>query len=148
MALTDSLVTVADAIVAILEAKKVQLGIQDFYYGDQDRLPRSPAICVETGEKIRELNGAPRRTLVTLPVYLLVYHGALKAAAAGQRKENDVLAELIETELHKATNRDLGGIVIHQMVTALEPGYQRKTDGLWQTTQITITATSQVQLPS
>ena len=146
--LTDSLVEVAEAIGAILEANKTTWGVKDIYYGDQDRIPRNPAICIETGEKTRELNGAPRRTLVTLPVYLLVYHNALTAGAAGQRKANDTLAELIETELHKAENRDLGGIVIHTMCTALEPGYQRKRDALWQTTQITVTATSQVQLPS
>lgn len=145
MSLTDSVVTVAEAVIDILEAKKSALGIQDIYYGDQKRIPRSPAICIETGEKSRELNGAPRRTLVTIPINLLVYHNALEAGAAGQRKTNDTLAESVEATLHD--NADLGGIVIHCFCTSLEPGYVSKSGTLWQATNISLTATSQIMLP-
>jgi hypothetical protein len=143
--LTDSLVVVAGAVSDILVGVQGTLGIQDIWYGDQDRIPRSPAVCIETGEKTRELNGAPRRTLVSLPIYLLVYHNALEAGANDQRLKNDTLAEAIETELHN--HEDLGGLVVHSYCTALEPGYQRKRDALWQVTNITFVATSQVMLP-
>jgi hypothetical protein len=145
MVLTDSLVVVAQAVQAIVVANKTAWGIQDIYYGDQTLIPRSPAVCIETGEKVRELNGAPRRVLVTLPVYLLVYHNALMPSSDTQRHDNDLLAETIEAELHN--HKDLGGIVVHCYCTALEAGYQLKSGTLWQTTRITLEATSQVQLP-
>lgn len=147
MPLTDSLVNVADSLIGILDAAKKDLGIKDIWYGDQDRIPRSPAVCIETGEKKRRLKGAPRMTSVELPVYLMVYHGALKAGSEGQRKENDRLAEAIETEIHKNANKDLGDTVIHVMCTALEPGFLRKRDAIWQVTRITVEAESQVLLP-
>lgn len=143
--LTDQLVVVANALKGILEDAQEDLGLEDVFYGDLDRIPRSPAACIETGEKTRELEGAPRRTLVTMPVYIFVYHNALKAASDDQKEENDLLSEAIETEIHKYPH--LGGLVIHGMCTALEPGYEQKQDNIWQVTRITYEATSKVMLP-
>lgn len=145
--LTDDIVLVAKALQKIIEDNKRALGIKDVFYGDQDRIPRSPGLCVETGETNRELNGAPRRVLVKMTVYLLVYHNALKAGAAGQREENDALAKAVQTEIHKNENKDLGGLIIHGYCTNAEMGYLQKQDSLWQVTRITHESTSQVLLP-
>lgn len=147
MPLTDDIVLVADALKLIVESTKPTLKIKDVYYGDQERIPRNPSVCLETGETSRELNGAPRRVAVSMTVYLMVYHNALKAGAAGQRRENDMLAKLLQDELHKNEHKDLGGLIVHGFCTRAEAGWQQKSDGLWQATRITYEAQSQVLLP-
>jgi hypothetical protein len=146
--LTDDIVLVANALKNILApSNKPILGLRDVFYGDQERIPRNPAICIETSDTVRELNGAPRRVAVRMTIYLMVYHNSLKAGAAGQREQNDQLAVDLQTELHKDINKDLGGLIIHGFCTQAESGWQQKENALWQATRITYEAQSQVMLP-
>lgn len=62
MALTDSLSAVAKYIQDMIDIKKVDLGLKHVYYGEQNKIPNFPAATVEAVEKLRTLNGAPRRT--------------------------------------------------------------------------------------
>lgn len=147
--LTDSYVTVAQAVNSILVANRTTLGLQDVFYGDQNRIPRTPAACVEPGGKSRTLNGMPRRTDLTLTAYVLVYHFRL-ATAEAVRLENDTLAEDIEAFLHiDAQLKDTEGeaVVIDSMVTSIESGYQMKANSLFRASRLTFEARSQIQLP-
>jgi hypothetical protein len=145
--LTNSEVACALYLQDLLETNKVALGVRDVFYGDQVRIPYSPAICVETGRKERALNGAPRRTEITLNVHLLVYHAPIEDGQV-TRLQNDLLDEAIETLIHLEDNRTLGGLVVHGMVVAIEPGYQIKAGSTYRASRIDYQATSQVQLPS
>jgi hypothetical protein len=142
--LTDSLVTVSKYIETMLSSNAVALNLEDVFYGDQQRIPRTPAACVESGEKRRALKGAPRMTLVDITTYIIVYHYKLKSVQE-IREDNDLLAEAIETLVH--SDCKLGGYVIDSMVTSVESGYQMKGNSLFRASRLTIEARSQVLLP-
>jgi hypothetical protein len=142
--LTDSLVTVSKYIETMLSSNAVALNLEDVFYGDQQRIPRTPAACVESGEKRRTLKGAPRMTLVDITTYIIVYHYKLKSVQE-IREDNDLLAEAIETLVH--SDCKLGGYVIDSMVTSVESGYQMKGNSLFRASRLTIEARSQVLLP-
>jgi hypothetical protein len=142
--LTDSLVTVSKYIETMLSTNAVALNLEDVFYGDQQRIPRTPAACVESGEKRRALKGAPRMTLVDITTYIIVYHYKLKSVQE-IREDNDLLAEAIETLVH--SDCKLGGYVIDSMVTSVESGYQMKGNSLFRASRLTIEARSQVLLP-
>lgn len=150
MTLTDSYVAFAKDVQTRLEAAKVTLGIEQIFYGDQERIPVTPAVCIEPGDKKRTLNGLPRRTEVQMTVYLLVYHYQLDSPQT-IRENNDELAESIETFLHQdAQFRDGSSVptVVDSMVTSIESGYQPKRNSLFRASRITLEARSQMQLPA
>jgi hypothetical protein len=128
----------------MLSTNAVALNLEDVFYGDQQRIPRTPAACVESGEKRRALKGAPRMTLVDITTYVIVYHYKLKSVQE-IREDNDLLAEAIETLVH--SDCKLGGYVIDSMVTSVESGYQMKGNSLFRASRLTIEARSQVLLP-
>lgn len=150
MPLTDSYVTVARYIETLLVNNKTTLGLQDVFYGDQERIPRTPAAVVEPGGKQRTLNGAPRRTQVDITAYVIIYHYNLKNIET-LREDNDRLAEQIEATIHQdAQMKDGTGNmqVVDSMVTAVESGFQPKGNSLFRASRLTIEARSQAQLPS
>lgn len=149
MTYTDSMTVIAKHLEKLLGDNKEDLGIYDIFYGDQDRIPHTPTVCVEPGDKRRELNGAPRRTSVIITTYLLVYHNPVKSVAQ-IREEDDLLAESVESLIHQdAQMKDSGGNdqVIDSLVTVIESGYQVKANTLFRASRMTIEVRSQVQLP-
>ena len=151
MPLIDSFTEFARITQALLEANKVALGLQVVYFGDQARIPITPAACVEPGGKRRVLNGMPRRTEVTLACYVIVYHYNLKSPQ-DIREDVDDQAELIESFLHmdaqlRDTNSEMR--VIDSMVTDIDSGYSTKSrNSLFRASRLTFEARSQVLLPS
>lgn len=143
--MTGSLYVLSKWIETQLETNKAALGLQDVFYGDQDRIPRTPAACVEPGEKRRELNGAPRRTMVTFVIYILVYHNPVKTVEA-IRNDLTALAELIETLIH--SDAQMGDNVIDSLVVQLEDGFLQRSNTLFRASRLTVEARQQVQLPS
>jgi hypothetical protein len=149
MPLTDSYVDLAKDVQTRLEAAAVSLGLTAVYYGDQDRIPTTPAACVEPGDKDRELNGMPRRTEVEMTVYVILYLYNLKSPEE-IREDVDTIGEAVESLLHTdAQLRGVGGepTVIDSMVRRVESGYQQKRNSLFRATRLTFVARSQVQLP-
>lgn len=145
MPLTNNLLPVAQYLENLLETNKAVLGLQDVWYGDQSRIPRTPTACIDPGEKRRTLNGAPRRTLLDLTVYILIYHNPIKNIEVINR-DSDGLAESVEAKIHE--NAQMGGLVIDSMVTAVEYGYQSRRNTLYRVSRLTVEGRSQVQLPS
>ena len=142
--LTGSLVDIATYLHDLVVANQATLGLADVFWGDQDRIPRTPAVAIEPDSKSRMLDGAPRRTLVEARVVLLVYHAKVQDIQV-TRKQADQFAEAVETLIH--TDKNLGGLVIHGMVTDLESGYAYKSGTLFRTARLIYTATSKVSLP-
>lgn len=150
MPLIDSYVTLAHTIEAKLVASKELLGIKRVYYGDQERIPETPSVCVEPGGKTRELNGMPRRTEVTMVCFIFVYHYRL-ASPEDIREENDELAETIEAFLHTDAQLRVATVptVIDSMVRGVESGISNKgRNSLFRASRLTFEARSQVLLPS
>lgn len=118
--------------------------VPDIYYGDQTNIPRVPALCVDTGEKRRELNGAPRRTMVTLICYIVIYHSKVQDMQS-TRQQADHVAEQVEDLVH--ADPHLGDTVIHSLVTGVESGYLMRRGSLFRASRLTVEATVQTQLP-
>jgi hypothetical protein len=129
----------------LIESNKASLGVQDVYYGDQANIPRTPTVCMEPGEKTRSPNGVPRRTLVTITNYLIVYHSEV-ASMQTVRLEDDQLAEAIETLVH--TDATMGGLVIDSLVASVESGYLQRARAMFRASRLTVSATVQEQLPT
>jgi hypothetical protein len=142
--LTDQVAVVAQYVHDLLEENKVDLGLVDIWYGDQDKIPRQPAACVEAGPKSRDLNGAPRRTSVLMDVYVIIYHEHVTDSEENQKK-SEQLAQRVEDFLHQ--DAQLNGLVIHSMVTTNEPGYVRRGGAQVKASRLTFQCTSQKMLP-
>src|SRR5512139_916007 len=147
--LTGSIVVVADAMITQIQGGTysivpADLAPMDIFYGDQERIPRTPAVCVEPGEKNRELQGAPNMTSNTFDIYVLIYHNKMQEIQL-TRRECDVLAYEIEKRLHQ--NLQLGGIIIHGYCVSNESGYTYKQNTLYRSARLTYRATSKTSLP-
>lgn len=144
MPLTASTVIVTDYLFNLINTNKAALTLEAVYYGDQDRLPVTPVACVEPNEKARELKGVPRKTDVTIEVFIFVYHSEVQSTQVN-RRDADLMAENIETLIH--ADRTLGGNVIHNFVTRVESGYARKSNTVVRASRLTVQALSQQHLP-
>lgn len=146
MELTDSLTEFALWVKSNLEDPTFMsmLGIKSVTYGDQEKLAVVPTVCVEPSGKNRNYNAAPRRTAVSLEVFVLIYHGSLQSVQEN-RKEADQLAEDVESRLH--LDPTCGGLVISSYVSNLSSGVANKGGTILRATRLTFTAQSQVMLP-
>lgn len=140
---TDSLTVVADAIKAKLQtpASVAALGLRDandVAYGDQQKIPRTPYICVETGTKTRELSGIGGKGRVDnhFTVFIMVYISQVKSVQVN-RHDADALAEKVELILHEDVT--IGGTVIHGFVTSIEPGFSTRSGELMRVARVTWT---------
>jgi hypothetical protein len=124
---TDSADVIATYIYDMLEANTSALVIQDVWYGDQELLPRTPAVCVNPGTKKRQFQGATFRTLNDIETYVLVYFGKIQDVQANLHGATQ-LADSIETLVH--SDLTLGGNVIAVLCTQNEPGMINKA-GVW-----------------
>lgn len=146
---TQSIVTITDYIVDKLKDNYEDLGLNqrdDVYYGDQDKLPRSPAICIDTGRKQRQLAGVAvaRRTENTFLIYIIVYHGEVRNSQVN-RRDADVLAEQVETLLHQ--DPTFGGLVIHGFVKEIVSGYSRKANSTYRSARLAWEGQTKLMIP-
>jgi hypothetical protein len=141
---TDKLTVYTQALVDKFTANAVSLGIQDVFYGDQNKVPRSPAVCVEPNDKGRDLVGAPRYTETILSVYVIIYHAVVQDEQV-TRKQADLFAEAVEDLIH--LDPQLGGLVIHCMVTSSQSGYAVKARSLFRATRMIVEGKVRKTLP-
>jgi len=134
MALTNQITVLTQYIVDRLTTSKTSLGLKDIFYGDQELIPRYPAVAVDSVSKERELAGLPFRTDNNFTILLLVYHAQISNTAV-TRKSCDEFAEAIELNLHDDTT--MGGNVIHGYVTMMESGFAVRGGSQLRATRIT-----------
>jgi len=102
-------------------------------YGDQNRIPTTPTLCVESGATARVLAGVGGRgrTENDLVCYLLLYWAKVDTNQK-TKKDSELCAEAIayylDSNVTLERNGD-GGIVIHGYVSSIEPGYSRRNEG-------------------
>jgi hypothetical protein len=151
VAYTGKLSVVAHAYLDIVNAVKVANNIQDVYYGNQVMFPRTPCVVVEPDTKNATIRNAPRGTLNTFRVLVLIVHSKVQDSQV-TRDEADALAEALETEFHRAVYKTLpDGIgqdrVVHQFVVRVESGFVNRQNSDFMTTKITLEAENVTQLP-
>jgi hypothetical protein len=129
----------------IYEARTT-LGLRNdaILFGDVDRIHVTPMVCVDSGSKERELNAAPRRTLVTGTTYILVYHSAVKQATAN-REDDDQFAEQLEALIHQ--DSVFGGLCHFSLVRSVEFGYQIRNNTVYRASRLTVEAQWNEMLP-
>jgi hypothetical protein len=125
--------------------------IMDVYYGDQNKIPRAPAICIEPGAKGREW--PPKPNLMTqndFEIHFLIYHARLDQSIQDAKYQADLLGELVEeyiniqhTRLQDADGNDL---IIHGHVVGNDPGYINRGASQWHATHLTWRGISKTQL--
>lgn len=130
---TENFSLVGEFIQDLLQ-ETTSLGLQDVFYGDQELIPRTPAVAVETGIFTRQLDGIPYRTKNVFRIYLLVYFAKVQDVQV-TRLQCDQKAEQIMRTLHQ--NKTMGGLVISGHVTAIEPGYTYRGRALMRSARIT-----------
>jgi hypothetical protein len=109
----------------------------DVFYGDQDRLPHTPSICVEPGDASYELAGLPNMTENLLEVFILVYHNQVQDLQQ-TRLETDELASQIRRLLHQDLQLQVvgGPLLTHGYVRAHESGYTYKQKTLYRSARL------------
>ncbi len=147
--LSDSTLEIADRFYVILDDAKGSLNLADVFFGDQDMVPRTPALCVEPGVKRRELQGVPDTTLNLIDTFFLIYHSPIIESQQA-RRDTIAFAEAIETYLHLNHLRlfSSGGdqLTIHGHCSDLDPGFAYKDKTKYNAVQMTWTSTTKTRL--
>ncbi len=144
--LTNSPVEIADFLIDLMHSNRKQLGIAEnaIYYGDQEKIPFSPAICIEPDMTVRKLDASPRRTEMTVRIYILLYHGELRNPEFNRRNA-DLRTEAVSKIVHE--NPYMGGRVIHSYITEVQSGYSTKQNSVMRTSRMQFEATTHDYLP-
>lgn len=137
---TDKLTTVALYHKNALVAKQVALGIADIWFGDQEKIARTPTVCVEPVTKRRIISGVAKpggMVTNTFEVHFLIYHIKLQDVQV-TRQEVDTLAEAIEVELHKDVHLGTppNDLIIHGFVEEMESGYVYRAGTLYRSVRM------------
>jgi hypothetical protein len=117
------------------------------FYGDQDRIPGYPAICLEPDlAGYSEPSGTylGRKTTITLSFFVLVYHGEVRDPQVN-RRDADVLANECTDLVHSHFTGE--GRVVYCWVSSITSGYATKAGTLVRASRLTVSATTQAQLP-
>jgi len=144
-ALTDSNLVIADRIFTLLDAAKASLTydsvtVQDVWFGDQNLVPRTPALCVVPGFARFELHAAQAMTENRIETYFMLYHGPVSEEQQSLRRTVG-LANVIMTWLHRnhlqlyAANGDR--LTVHNHVAEMEPGFAYKPKTLHHAVRMT-----------
>lgn len=145
MAPSDRPSTVTLAIKSLMDAQKANLGASVIFYGDQLKIPSTPAICVEAAPFTRVIDGigGKGRTHNTFVVHLLIYLVQIRDI---QQIDVDIqiFAEAVMDKLH--TDVTIGGVVTHGYVTSIEPGYSTRAGKLYRSARVTWEAITKTQI--
>jgi len=146
-ALTSKASDVAIFVKTVLEDNAASFfsePIQAVFYGDQDKIPSTPAVCVEVNEKSRTMRGAQKTYTIEMEIYVIVYHSKVQSPQ-DNRLDADVMSEQVEALLHK--DNKCGGLVIDSFVSKNESGTAQKAGSIIRSNRITFYAISAEQLP-
>jgi hypothetical protein len=140
-------VALADRITLVTQAVKDKIIDQiallddiqpsDVYWPDQLKIPRTPAICIDSGDYVREMAGSlgPKgRTENRFVIFLMCYLCKVADVQLTQQSVED-FAEQVMDILHQDVT--MGGTVIHGFVTRIEPGYANRNSVMFRTARIT-----------
>lgn len=134
MPLTDKLAVVTQAVVDHLKnASDYPVPPDDIHYGDRNKIPRYPAVCIFSGGKDRELGGNTQRTENNITVFLIIYYAGADSVGA-DTKAVDELTDLTEEVLHR--DLQMRGTVTSGYVRTIDPGFAVRSGALIKATRI------------
>ena len=152
-----NIIPIAEEVISRIQAAGATFSTpvdpSNVYYGDQDRIPATPSICIDPGDKTRSLAGAPNMTLNEFEIYVIIYHNKIQEMQL-TRKEADQLAYEVEFMLHqdlqlKTNPSDVNsGLLIHGFVNKVEPGYTTKANTTYRSTRLTYYGQNKTSLPT
>lgn len=125
--------------------------IKGVSYGDQNKIPDSPWICVEAGTKDRDWPPTPGdMTDITLEVLILVYFSDANLSNDEVRLKTDQLSEAVEEYLNvnhrQLLDVDGNALVIYSYVLRNESGYKQFGNALYRSARLTWRARSKLRL--
>jgi hypothetical protein len=125
--------------------------IKGVSYGDQQKVPDSPWLCVEAGTKERTWPPtATDQTEITLEVIILVYYTDANLGNDEVRLKTDQLSEAVEEYLNvnhrQLLDVDGNALVIYSYVLRNESGYKQMGNALYRSARLTWRARSKLRL--
>ena len=138
----SSLLVVGDYIQELL-ANDGSLGLQDVWYGDQELIPRVPAISIEPNGVDSLLAGVPFMVENTLTFILMLYYGGVQDVQISKRDCIEY-AQTVMDAMH--ADKTMGGNVIHGFCTSVEYGVATKGNALIFASRITWQGLTKTQL--
>lgn len=134
-----TLVQVADYLETLMNTVKTTYGINNVYYGDQNKLAGARCVCIEPDTKTNsDYKGAFRMVTPEYSVFVIVYELRILDPQFN-RKEADAVAESLEAEIHK--DASMGGLVVDSHVALVESGYRIIDTTLARVTRLNVRAT-------
>lgn len=140
---TDNLDVVGEAIKAVIEAEKAALGLTDVWYGDQQLVPRMPAVAVDPRRVRTRPSDTGHMARNDFEVDLYVYHSKLQGPTTNL-KECLQLANSIKDLLHDDVM--LGGLIVYGHVEEIATGYSTKSNVIIKSTRIQWVGLSKTRL--
>jgi hypothetical protein len=137
-----ALLTSSDGLASIVDAEQAA-GVPLIFYGDQEKFPATPCICVDPVTRTRDLQGVSFRTDNNFTVYVLVYHGRVQDNQL-TRKQAQQIAEAVETLLNN--DSQLGGLTINAWCSNNESGYVFRQGTMWRTNRVTFSGYTKTRL--
>lgn len=143
--LADRPSIVTATIFDLLTLEMENLGFKDVFYGDQEKLPRTPAACVEAAPFDRSLGGVggKGRTDNILRVGVIIYFGKIQDVQINS-KATEEMAEAVMDLLHRDVT--LAGLVTHSFVTSIQPGYSARPDAILKASRVNWQGQSKTQI--
>lgn len=148
---TISPVVLTDKLVEKIKSWAGELEIEDVWYCDQQKIPKTPAVCVEPGILSRQLQGDPMQTLNTFTIVLIVYGAGLQDLQETQREVDDLCDRLAAKVNLESTPGNLGGsqmdgLVIYGMVSEHQYGYAVRSNKLMRANRLVWTGMNKTGL--
>jgi hypothetical protein len=141
---SDRLDVITLAVFDAVVAKKTDLSLQDVWFGEQNKIPRCPAVCVIGDTKTREARGAPRLVTNTFRVRCDLY-----VVKVGDVQDLHADALSLADDLEEVLHEDLtfGGIVIGSLVGSSEQGVVDRSGTNYRTARLTLELENRSMLP-
>lgn len=141
---SDRLDVVTNAVYQTVLTNKTPLGLQDVWFGEQNKIPRLPAVCVMGDTRQREDRGAPRLVTNTFSVRCDLYVVKVEPTES-MHQQVLTLADDLEVVLHADLTFD--GVVLGSLVRSSEIGIADKSGTRYHTARLTLELVNRTMLP-
>lgn len=118
-------------------------GLNDVFYGDQVKIPKSPTLCIEPAQTVRIVNSTGCQTENDFALNVILYDSRL-GDVEGIQFDLDTLAEDIMDDLNKVGT--LGDLIVFGHALTIEYGYLIKSNRLMRADRIVFTAKTKTEL--
>jgi hypothetical protein len=126
--------------------------LQGVSYGDQQKIPAVPWVCVEPNDKDRPWDTITPTdmTEVVLEIYLLCYFATVDKGTQPSRETADQFGETVEEYFNvnhrQMRNADGNDLVIYSFCVKNESGYTQRQNNLYRSNRITWRGRSKLRL--